>query len=163
MYCHIPFPHLPSQENASRLIMTSIWKVFVNTDLTFREEINIYKSSASKGFFGVFIPLLGITVLAKSENSGVKSLGNSPITESNSSIYSLFILCAQSYLSYKCGKWYIQLGWLPWLLWLRDIIWLFQSSLTDSSSSLMIPIEQWWIQLSTTGSSVLSNSKLTES
>ena len=76
----------------------------MNTDLSFREEINIYKSRASKGFFGVFIPLLGITVLAKSENSGMKLLGNSPITESNSSIYSLFILCAQSYLSYKCGK-----------------------------------------------------------
>ena len=76
----------------------------MNTDLSFREEINVYKSSAPKGFFGVFIPLLGITVLAKSENSGMKSLGKSPITESNSSIYSLFILCPQSYLSYKCGK-----------------------------------------------------------
>ena len=76
----------------------------MNTDLSFREEISVYKSSAPKGFFGVFIPLLDITVLAKSENSGVKSLGNSPITESNSLIYSLFILCPQSYLSYKCGK-----------------------------------------------------------
>ena len=65
---------------------------------------NKYKFSAPEGFFGVFITLLGITVLAKAQNSGVKSLGNSPITESNSSISSLFVLCTQSCWSHKCGK-----------------------------------------------------------
>ena len=57
-----------------------------------------YKFSASEGFFDVFIPLLGIAILAKSEILGVKSLGNSPTTESNSSISSLFMLWTQSCL-----------------------------------------------------------------
>ena len=38
------------------------------------------KFSASEEFFGVFISLLGITVFAKSEKLGEKSLGNSPTT-----------------------------------------------------------------------------------
>ena len=48
-----------------------------------------YKFSASEEFFGVFIPLLGITVLSKAENVGVL-LGNLLINESNSPISSLF-------------------------------------------------------------------------
>ena len=101
------------------------------------------KFSASEEFFGVFIPLLGITVFAKSEKLGEKSLGNSPTTESNSSISSLFTRCTQSCFSYKCGKWYIELGRPDGsLLWLVGMIWLFQSSLTEFSSSLMIPIKQ---------------------
>ena len=69
-----------------------------NIDLSFPEEINI-SSVLQKGFFGVFIPLLSTTVLAKSENSGVKSLGHSPTTESNSSISSL--LCFAHNLVYQ--------------------------------------------------------------
>ena len=42
-----------------------------------------------------------MTVFAKPENSGVKLLDNSPITESHSSVSSLFIYCTQSCLSYK--------------------------------------------------------------
>ena len=60
---------------------------------------NKYKFSASEGFFGVFISLLGMTVLEKSENSGVKLLGDSPVTELNSSIFSLFIIYTQYCLS----------------------------------------------------------------
>ena len=52
---------------------------------------NKHNFSALEGVFGVFMLLLGIIALANSENSGVKLLGNSPITELNSSISSLFI------------------------------------------------------------------------
>ena len=73
---HIPFLHLPSKENASLLIRKcymkscrEYWSIF--------SRRNKYKSSASEGFFGVFIPLLGKT---KAENFDEKLLGNSLIT-----------------------------------------------------------------------------------
>ena len=60
------------------------------------------KFSASEGLFGVFIPLLSITVLAKAENSSVKLFGNSPITELNSSIFSLSF--AHNIVYHKMGQ-----------------------------------------------------------
>ena len=42
-----------------------------------------------------------MTVFPKPENSGVRSLDNSPTTEAHSSVSSLIIYCTQSCLSYK--------------------------------------------------------------
>ena len=135
-----PRYHVPSQENASCSIIKCSMKSSHDYWSIFSRRTK-YKFSASEGFFGVFIPLLKIAVLAKSVNSGVKSRCNSLTKETNSSISSLFILSTQSCLSYKCGNWYKQLGRQVGKMLLLDTVWVFQSSLTEFSSSLMISIK----------------------
>ena len=75
MHRHIPLPHLHPQENASRLVRKCYMKSYHEYLFIFSRR-HKYKFSTSEGFFGVFIPLLGITVPSKAENVGVKFLGN---------------------------------------------------------------------------------------